>query len=291
MQSGRLTLVCLGSDHMKSAFDFIKIGKLPPKPRSKSMLEIRGPYYSSITYDYLKGLLDDWSDYFDGYKFAGGSFRLLSEDKLRAIIDECHKHDVYVSTGGFIERVLLEGPETVDKYFEGCKKVGFDVVEISSGFIPQLKMEDKLAMVKKVKKLGMMPKPEISLMKGAGGGTHKLGYEEAMKMRTLDEFMDEVQMHIDEGVKVIMIESEGLTEDLPPEKWRKDVIKKLTDKFGFEPFMFESSDPEVFKWYFKTFGPEVNLFVDYSQLVEFNEWRLGMWGDSDIWKGKKIHYP
>jgi phosphosulfolactate synthase (CoM biosynthesis protein A) len=276
---------------MKKAFDFIKVGKATPKPRSKGMLEIRGPYYSSITYDYLKGVLDDWSDYFDGYKFAGGSFHLLGEDKLKSILDACHDHDVYVSTGGFIERVLLEGTDTVNKYFKECKRLGFDVVEISSGFIPQLKMEDKLAMVKEVKRLGMMPKPEISLMKGAGGGTHKVGYEGEMKMRSLDEFMDEAKMHIKEGVKVIMIESEGLTEDLPPEKWRKDVIKKLTDKFGFEPFMFEASDPPVFKWYLKTFGPDVNLFVDYSQLVEFNEWKYGMWGDDDIWKGKKVHYP
>lgn len=276
---------------MKRAFDFIKVGKPTPKPRKKGMLEIRGPYYSSITYEYLNGILDDWSDYFDGYKFAGGSFHLLGEAKLKAILDACHDHNVYVSTGGFIERVLLEGTSTVNKYFKECKRLGFDVVEISSGFIPQLKMEDKLAMVKEVKRLGMMPKPEISLMKGAGGGTHKLGYEGEMKMRSLDEFMDEARMHIKEGVKVIMIESEGLTEDLPPNKWRKDVIKKLTDKFGFEPFMFEASDPPVFKWYLKTFGPDVNLFVDYSQLVEFNEWKYGMWGDDDIWKGKKVHYP
>ena len=276
---------------MKHAFDFIKIGKLPPKPRSKSMLEIRGPYYSSITDDYLEGLLENWSEYFDGYKFAGGSFRLLPEERLKRIIKMCHDHDVYISTGGFIERVLLEGTDVVNKYFKECKRLNIDVVEISSGFIPQLKMEDKLELVKQVKRLGMMPKPEISLMKGAGGGTHMVGYEKEMKMRDLEEFMDEARMHIKEGVKVIMIESEGLTEDLPPHKWRKDVIKKLTDKFGFEPFMFEASDPPVFKWYLKTFGPNVNLFVDYSQLVEFNEWKLRMWGDEDIWKGKKVHYP
>ena len=54
--------------------------------------------------------------------------------------------------------------------------------------------------------------------------------------------------------------------------------------------MFEASDPPVFKWYLKTFGKDVNLFIDHSQIVELNAWRLGLWGDADIWKGKEVHY-
>jgi phosphosulfolactate synthase (CoM biosynthesis protein A) len=32
--------------------------------------------------------------------------------------------------------------------------------------------------------------------------------------------------------------------------------------------MFETADPAVFNWYVKTYGPEVNLFVDHSQTVQ-----------------------
>ena len=39
------------------AFDFIKLRELPPKPREISVIEIRGPYYTSVTVSYLKGLL------------------------------------------------------------------------------------------------------------------------------------------------------------------------------------------------------------------------------------------
>ncbi len=28
--------------------------------------------------------------------------------------------------------------------------------------------------------------------------------------------------------------------------------------------MFEAADPDVFAWYVKNYGPEVNLFVDHS---------------------------
>lgn len=36
--------------------------------------------------------------YVDGLKFAGGSFSLFPEDKLKELIDLAHHHDVYVST-------------------------------------------------------------------------------------------------------------------------------------------------------------------------------------------------
>ena len=111
-----------------------------------------------------------------------------------------------------------------------------------------------------------------------------------MKLRSFDEFSDEVDSHLKAGAKMIMIESEGLTEDLPPEKWKTDVIKKLIERFGIKNLMFEASDPPVFKWYLKNFGRNVNLFIDHSQIVEFTAWKTRLWGDPEIWKGKKLHY-
>jgi phosphosulfolactate synthase (CoM biosynthesis protein A) len=54
---------------------------------------------------------------------------------LRSLLELCHAHNVLVSTGGFIEHVLTLGPEAVRRYIQECKEVGFDIVEISSGFI------------------------------------------------------------------------------------------------------------------------------------------------------------
>jgi len=34
----------------------------------------------------------------DGVKFAGGSFSLFPEDRLREMIDLCHTNNAYVST-------------------------------------------------------------------------------------------------------------------------------------------------------------------------------------------------
>jgi phosphosulfolactate synthase (CoM biosynthesis protein A) len=277
------------SARRRRAFDFVKIDEPPKKPRKTGIIEIRGPYYSSVTYGYTKDLLEDWGDYVDGYKFAGGSMRLLTDTKVRQITRLCHAHRVYVSTGGFVERVIVEGSEIVDRYIKECKRLGFDVVEVSSG-LASIPLEDKIRIVKQVARVGLKPKPEVSLMIGAGAGTHVSGYEESMKLRDYDEFAGEVQGHLDAGAEIIMIESEGLTEDLPPEKWRKDVIEKLVDRFGYKTFMFEASDPPVFKWYLRTFGRDVNLFIDHSQVVEFTAWRTRLWGDPSIWEGKKLEY-
>jgi phosphosulfolactate synthase (CoM biosynthesis protein A) len=271
------------------AFDFVKIDMPPKKPRKLGIIEFRGPYYSSVTYGYLKDLLDDWGEYVDGYKFAGGSMRLLARKRVKQIIELCHEHMVYVSTGGFVERVIVQGSKAVDRYLEECKELGFDVVEVSSGLAP-IPLQDKVEIVRQVQRLGMKPKPEVSMMIGAGAGTHVAGYEETMKMRSFDDFAGEVQAHLKAGAEIIMVESEGLTEDLPPDKWRKDVIRKLVDRFGYKTFMFEASDPPVFKWYLTTFGPDVNLFIDHSQIVEFTAWKTRLWGDQRIWAGKKLRY-
>ena len=272
------------------AFDFVRIDMPKEKPRKTGVIEFRGPYYNTVSYGYLEDLLDDWAYYVDGYKFAGGSMRLLPRTKVKQIIQLCHNHKVYVSTGGFVERVIAQGGNAVDLYLEECKALGFDVVEVSSGLAP-ISLEDKIKIIKQVRKLGMKPKPEVSMMIGAGAGTHIAGYEAAMELKSFDQFSDEIAIHLKAGIEMIMIESEGLTEDLPPEQWKTDVIKKIVNRFGLENLMFEAADPPVFKWYLKNFGGNVNLFIDYSQIVEFTAWKTKLWGDPEIWRGKTIRYP
>jgi phosphosulfolactate synthase (CoM biosynthesis protein A) len=53
--------------------------------------------------------------------------------------------------------------------------------------------------------------------------------------------------------------------------------------------MFEAADPEVFTWYIKNYGPEVNLFVDHSQIVQLECLRSGIWGTASLW-GRVVTY-
>ena len=117
----------------KKAFEFLKLNELPPKPRKVGVIEIRGPYYETFTTTELEGLLKDYGDYIDGFKFGGGAQRLLDVETVKKFIEISHKYGVYVNTGGFIERILVQSVDDVEKYMEECKSLGFDVVEVSSG--------------------------------------------------------------------------------------------------------------------------------------------------------------
>lgn len=84
-----------------------------------------------------------------------------------------------------------------------------------------------------------------------------------------------------------MIESEGITESVKQQ--RTDVVAKIIGGLGLEKVMFEAADPEVYAWYIKNYGPEVNLFVDHSQIVQCEIYRRGIWGTKSIW-GRIVTY-
>src|SRR5438093_3506713 len=106
------------------AFPFIHLNEREGKPRTRAITEIRGPYYTPMGKRYLEDVLETMGNYVDNLKFAGGSFALMPCRALREIIDLCHSHDVLVSTGGFIEYVLTQGREAVDRYIIECKELG-----------------------------------------------------------------------------------------------------------------------------------------------------------------------
>jgi len=60
-------------------------------------------------------------------------------------------------------------------------------------------------------------------------------------------------------------------------------VARVVDALGLEHVMFEAADPEVFAWYVKSYGPEVNLFVDHSQIVQLECLRCGIWGTNELW--------
>lgn len=152
------------------AFAFLKLNERQANPRSRGVTGIRGPYYTPIGKRYLEDVLQTMGAYVDALKFAGGSFSLMPDRAVAELIALCHAHDVFVSTGGFIERVLTFGPEAVDRYIEECKRLGFDVIEVSSGFI-SIPTDDWPRLIDKVQKAGLKAKPEVGIQFGAGGAT------------------------------------------------------------------------------------------------------------------------
>ena len=161
----------------------------------------------------------------------------------------------------------------------------FDVIELSSGFL-SFPADDWLRLVERVHSYGLKAKPELGIQFGAGGDTETSDLE---KTGTSDpsRIVNLGKQFIDAGVERMMIESEGITENV--RTWRTDVIQSILKSLPMESVMFEAANPEVFNWYIREFGIDVNLFVDHSQIVQLTCLRTGIWGKSDTF-GKIVSY-
>jgi phosphosulfolactate synthase (CoM biosynthesis protein A) len=223
--------------------------------------------------------------YIDSLKFAGGSFTLMPKEVIKEMIDLCHEHGVLVSTGGFIERVLTQGRDVVHQYVRECRNLGFDIIEISAGFV-SIPTDDWLRLIALVHKSGLNAKPEVGIQFGAGGGT---AASELESEGTSDPAwaIAQARRFLDAGAEIIMIESEGITENVT--SWRTDVPARFINELGLERLMFEAADPDVFAWYIKHYGAEVNLFIDHSEIVQLECLRAGIWGTKDLW-GRVVTY-
>ena len=267
------------------AFSFIPLNAREGKPRKVGVTEIRGPYYTPMGRRYLEDILETMGAYVDILKFAGGSFSLMPEKVVKGMIDLCHRYDVSVDTGGYIEHVLTLGASAVDRYIKECRRLEFDIVEISSGFL-SVPPDDMLRITEKVRKAGMKPKAEVGIQFGAGGAS-KVEELEAEGTGDADWAIIRARKHLDAGAYMIMIESEGITESV--RTWKTDVIAKFMRELGPGNTMFEAAEPEVFNWYVKNYGPEVNLFIDHSQIVLLESLRSGIWGTKNLW-GRTVTY-
>ncbi len=275
----------LQTAEIERSLAFIRMNDRGGKPRSRGITEIRGPYYTPMGTRYLQDVLETMGAYVDALKFAGGSFSLMPRKAVRDLIDLAHAHNVLVSTGGFIEYVLTQGREAVRRYIEECKGLGFDIIELSTGFIT-IPTDDWLRLVEQVAKAGMKPKPEVGIQYGAGGASAAADLA-AEGVRDPDYAIAQARRLLEAGAYMIMVESEGITENV--QSWRTDIVTKFVDGLGLERVMFEAADPDVFSWYIKNYGVEVNLFVDHSQIVQLECLRSGIWGTKSLW-GRVLTY-
>lgn len=261
------------------SFDFVPRAHRPVKPRSVGLTEIRAPYYSTFGTRHLQDVFEMAGQWVDGIKWAGGSFALTPKEQVQAFSEIAHEHGAYVSSGGWIETVLRYGDQAVDTYLQEAKEVGFDVIEISTGFI-MLPTSGLQRLVEKVTAAGLKAKPELGIQIGAGGDSteEELSAEGA---KDIGDLIDRGQKALDAGAEIIMIESEGITENVPT--WNTGAAASIMNGLGLENVMFEAADPQVFEWYIKNYGNEVNLFVDHSQILQLEGLRQNIWGNKSTW--------
>jgi phosphosulfolactate synthase (CoM biosynthesis protein A) len=261
------------------SFNFIPRAYRPEKPRSFGLTEIRGPYYSTYGPRHLADVFEVADQWVDGVKWAGGSFALLPREQVRAFSDLAHKHDIYISSGGWIETALRYGSEAVEKYLKEAKEVGFDVIEISTGFI-SVPSSGLIRLIEQVNKAGLKAKPELGIQFGSGGDSTEVELAAEGK-KDVGDLIDRAKHALDAGAYIIMIESEGITENVV--KWNTGAAAAIVNGVGLEHVMFEAADPPVFEWYIKNYGNEINLFVDHSQILQLEGLRQNIWGNKSTW--------
>ena len=86
---------------------------------------------------------------------------------------------------------------------------------------------------------------------GAGGASTVEALE-AEGTRDVGQAIELAKRHLDAGAHMIMIESEGITEQV--REWRTDVVARIVSELALEQVMSEAADPDVFSWYVKTTG-------------------------------------
>lgn len=261
------------------AFNFVPRAHRPAKPRTYGLTEIRAPYYDTFGTRHLQDVLDVAGAWVDGIKWAGGSFALLPPEQVRAFSDIAHHHNAYVSSGGWIETVLRYGDDAVDQYLQEAKDVGFDTIEISTGFI-MLPTSGLQRLVEKVTKAGLKAKPELGIQIGSGGDSTEAELA-AEGAKDVGDLVDRAKKTLDAGASIIMIESEGITENVT--EWNTGAAASIINGVGLENVMFEAADGPVFEWYVKNYGNEVNLFVDHSQILQLEGLRQNIWGNKSTW--------
>lgn len=267
-------------------FGFLELNPREPKPRRRGVTEIRGPYYRAMGTRLLADLLDTMGEYIDTFKFAGGTFALLPRRVTAEMIELCHRHRVRVSTGGALEHALARRGDNVDRFLAEAVDLGFDIVEVSANYV-NLPHDDLVRLAERVRRAGLAPKPEISVRFGTGGGMTSVDAMEAEGTGDVTYALRLGQRYLDAGAEMLMVESEGITEDV--HHWRPEVVAAIVDGIGLDRLMFEAADPAVFAWYVRRYGAEVNLFVDHTQIFHLESLRSGVGGGKDLW-GRVLTY-
>lgn len=247
----------------------------PEKPRRFGVTEMRGPHYSLFSQGILEDVFESIGQFVDGLKFTGGSHSLAPRSFIKEVTDMAHRHNVYVSSGDWAEHLLRKGPSSFKDHIEECKKLGFDTVEIDVGLLG-LPEETLLRYVRLTKSAGLRAKPLFALKFNESDvpprGDRAYGSYVIRRPRA-SEFVENVDLLIKRAERCLEAGADMITVDADDvcryaDSMRADIIAKIVGRLGLEKTMFEASNPKTSEWFIQQYGPNVNLFVDHSQVMD-----------------------
>jgi len=240
-----------------------------PKPRKTGLTEIRD---RTLGYLEVKDLCETIGPYVDAAKYTCGAQRLFPREFVARKNALYASHQIDVSSGGLLERVVQQGERAVHAFLEESRELGFTIIEISTG-LTILSQAAKCALIRTVKSYGLKAKPEAAMTYGTG-----VRGDEQVKI-SADRLIADCVACMEAGADMIMVEEEGIFQYV--KERNADLVHRLVRTVGLENLMFEASDGGTVNWLVKNYGPEVNVFTDPSRMYFVATLRAGIWGMSD----------
>ena len=105
----------------------------------------------------------------------------------------------------------------------------------------------------------------------------------------IKRLLNQSKKFLNAGTWKILLESEGLTENISKENYRWNIIDNIISPLELSNFMVEADDQDVLSKYIEIYGPNINMMVDHTRLLKMEDARLG-YGPSQFLWGKVVKY-
>jgi phosphosulfolactate synthase len=239
------------------AFPFIRVAPRERKPRERGLTAIAD---RGLGLHQIEDMLDAAGDFIDLAKIAVGMYRLQREDFLKRKLAAYHAANIRVFfAGDASEAAFMQGMSA--RFFRELKKLGADAIEISSAQIA-MSLKDKCELVRMAAGEGLLPIPEAG-QKDNESWTTSVSYV----VRQIEEFKRA-------GAWKTLFQDEGVSRDF--ETLDSKFILDVVSRFDPQDFLFQVKNPSSQAWFVGTFGNEVNMDVDYHQVLELELMRRGI---------------
>jgi phosphosulfolactate synthase len=230
------------------------------KPRDRGVTMILGEaVYTTGGLNYLEDILQVNGPWIDWYKFVWSSFPLQPGALVDKKIGLLNDNDVLSFVGGNLFEEAIAGGY-VDEFLDALCETQCPGMEVSTTII-DISLKEKAELIEKAADRGLHVHGEIGRKKtetGAGG-------------LTLEEVREDLQVCLDAGADIVVLETEEVEEIFGDDGEITDGesmrnLRSLLDEIGRENILFEvpiSSDMhevlEVTGWFIDNVGHEVNL--------------------------------
>lgn len=213
------------------------------------MSKVKRPRVSGITLcidtleplAYVRSLLKDIRDYIDYVRIGWGLNFILSEERLKKRIKLYHDNGIEVCTGGtafFIVNKLNK----VEQFFQYCRRVGFDFIEIAEG-------------VDLIKSIEMCEKTKFRLMV-------EVGEKERGYIFSLEKELAKIEKILKHDVEFVVIEgrADGTAGIYNEEgSLAVDPIEQIERRVPLNRIIIEAPRIEQQIYFINKYGPEINF--------------------------------